>query len=139
MPTLIDISKRLKTQDNRCTADPMFCVQILVRDVGYDAAWSDTRCWLDSANEHEIYDDDPDFKGAPEGDEWDMTSYRDRWETVMVAFTEEGCKQYLELDGHNVRRRAFRGEVRIYVESFRRCHEMIDLRNSLLALTPTEK
>jgi hypothetical protein len=50
----------------------------------------------------------------------------------MVAFTERGCQEYLELDGHNVRHRAFRGEVRIYVESFRRCPEMLAIRAALL-------
>ena len=113
---LLDISERLKTQDNRITQNPMFCVQIKRRDVGYD-----------SANEQTIYDDDPDFK-EPEGDEWDEFGYRDRWETVMVAFTEEGCLEYLRLNGHN-----HRGETRIYVESFRRCPEMIAIRASLMA------
>jgi len=111
--------------------NPMFCVQIKVRDVGYDWAYCDSLCWRDGANETTIYDDDPDFK-EPEGDEWERFGYRDRWETVMVAFTEEGCKQYLELDGHNVRRRAHRGEVQIYAESFNRCPEMIAIRSALM-------
>jgi hypothetical protein len=129
---LTEISERLKTQDNRCTADPMFCVQMLVRDVGFDTSLYDNRCWHNYPEMETVYDDDPDFKGEPEGPEWEEFAYRDRWENVMVAFTEEGCKQYLALDGHNVRRRAFRRQVRIYVESFYRCPEMIAIREFLM-------
>lgn len=132
MNTLQEISERLKTQDNRCTAHPMFCVQIKRRDVGYDSRYSGSRCWLDSANEITIYDDDKDFKGEPEGDEWDEFGYVDRWETVMVSFTEGGCEEYLRLNGHNDRLRAHNEEVRIYVESFYRCQEMIAIREALI-------
>lgn len=136
MSDLTAIGERLRTQDNRITQNPMFCVQIKCRDVGYDSAYSDNRCWLDSANEQTVYDDDPDFK-EPEGDEWEEFGYRDRWETVMVAFTEVGCKEYLELNGHNDRSRAHNGEVRIYVESFNRCPEMIAVREWLMTKEPT--
>lgn len=131
---LKSISERLKTQDNRATMNPMFCVQIKVRDVGYDTAYSDQKCWHDSANDETIYDDDKDFKGEPEGEEWYEFGYVDRWETVMVAFTEEGCKEYLELNGHNDKWRAHNGEVRIYVESFNRCPEMIAMREVMMSI-----
>lgn len=133
MNSVDSIGERLKTQDNRATMHPMFCVQIKRRDVGYDSAYSDNRCWRDSANEETIYDDDKDFKGEPEGDQWEEFGYVDRWETVMVAFTEEGCKEYLELNGHNDRRRAHNGEVQIYAESFYRCPEMIAIREFLMS------
>lgn len=119
----------------------MFCVQIKRRDVGYDADYATGRCWHNSEDcETTVYDDDKDFK-EPEGDEWSEFGYVDRWETVMVAFTEEGCKQYLELNGHNDRHRAHNGEIRIYVESFNRCPEMIFIReyllnNSMIARAP---
>ena len=50
----------------------------------------------------------------------------------MVGFTEEGCKEYLRLNGHNERSRAHNGEIRIYAESFRRCPEMIAIREALM-------
>jgi len=126
------IGERLNKQDNRCTQNPMFCVQIKRRDVGYDSAYAANKCWHDSANQETVYDDDKDFKGEPEGGEWDEFGYVDRWETVMIAFTEEGCKEYLELDGHNCRSMAHNGEVRIYVESFNRCPEMIMIREAIM-------
>ncbi len=129
MITLEQISERLRTQDNRCTSNPMFCVQIKVRDVGYDTAYATNHCWRNFESDETIYDDDPNFQ-EPEGEEWSEFGYVDRWETVMVAFTEKGCEEYLELNGHNGRR-AHKGEFRIYVESFNRCPEMIAIREML--------
>lgn len=130
--TIESIGARLLTQDNRCTENPMFCVQIKRRDVGYDTAYSDHTCWRDSANDETVYDDDPGFTVPPAGPDWEEFGYVDRWETVMVAFTEYGCQEYLALNGHNDRRRAHNGEVRIYVESFNHCHEMISIRQELM-------
>lgn len=129
-----NIKERLLTQDNLGTANPMFCVQIKVRDTGYDAAYSEQLCWHDSANGDWIYDDDEEFTKPPSGTEWDEFGYVDRWETVMVALTHRGAEEYLEQNGHNDRRRAFRGEVRIYVDSFNRCPEMIAIREALMSV-----
>lgn len=133
-PILNTIGDNLRIQDNQCTANPMFCVQIKVRDVGYDSTFCEQTCWHDSANSETIFDDDKDFTEPPEGDEWDEFGYKDRWETVMVAFTQKGCEEYLELNGHNDRRRAHNQEVRIYVDSFNRCPEMIAIREFLATL-----
>jgi hypothetical protein len=131
---LAAIGERLRTQDNRVTQDPMFCVQEAVRDVGYDSNFSDKCCWVDSANQKTIFDDDEGFV-EPDGDEWQEFGYVDRWNTVMVAFTGKGCEEYMKLNGHN-----HRGKLRIYVESFRRCPEMIAIRDFLMAtIATTEK
>ena len=126
------IAEHLRTQDNRATQNPMFCVQIKRRDVGYDTNFTSHCCWHDSANDETIYDDDKGFMSPPKGDNWDEFGYVDRWETVMVAFTEAGCEEYLRIDGHNCKQRAHNGEVRIYVESFNRCPEMIAIRDLLI-------
>lgn len=132
--SLATIADRLRTQDNRYTENPMFCVQILKRDSGFDASWYENQCWFSPHLSEWIYDDDKDFKEPKTKDGWNGPfGYQDRWETVMAAFTEEGCKQYIERNGHNDRRRAFRGQVRIYVESFNRCAEMIAIREALMA------
>jgi hypothetical protein len=131
LDALRGVGMLLCSQDNRMTSNPMFCLQILVRDVGYDADYADRACWCDSANDETVYDDDKDFV-EPVGDEWEKFGYLDRWETVMVAFTESGLQDFMREDGHNVNRRAFRGQTRIYVESFNRCHEMIAVRRALM-------
>ena len=104
----------------------MFCLQIKVRDVGYDPAYTEDRVWINmvSGDYEEVA---PDTDGAEE------VGYKDRWETVMVAFTQKGLEDYMRQDGHNVRARAHNGETRIYVESFRRCDEMIRIRRSLMS------
>lgn len=117
---LLAIADRLKTQDNRITAEPMFCVQEKRREYGYDPSVVDDHVWLDALNDYEEVAED--FPGAIK------TGYKDNWHTVMVAFTEEGCEAYLRANGHN------HGETRIYVESFRRCQEMIALRAWLMSV-----
>ncbi len=124
--SLTEIAERLRTQDNRMTQHPMWCVQILVRDIGYDANYTDNVCWVNQYDGETSYDEQDTTNG------WDEFGYVDRWETVMVCFTEQGCKDYMELDGHNVKRRAHNGQVRFYVESFNRCNEMIEIRKALM-------
>lgn len=115
---LAEIGERLRTQDNRCTADAMFCVQVLERHHGYDTDWSDDHVWM--------FDGDEVPEGNPRAQK---IGYRDAWRTVMVAFTEAGAQDYIRQNGHN-----HRGEKRIYVESFRRCEEMIAIRKYLMSL-----
>lgn len=128
---LMDISERLRTQDNRCTTDPMFCLQIKVRDWGYDSKYKngDDTVWIDMES-GEYGEVAPETEGAED------FGYVDRWETVMVAFTEQGIEDYMRQDGHNVKRRAYKGETRIYVESFRRCDEMTRIREYLINNIP---
>ena len=63
-------------------------------------------------------------------DDYTAASYIESWRTVQTCFTEQGCKRYLELDGHNLRH--FHG-VRIYADSFNRNVEMLEIREFLLA------
>lgn len=131
MNALSAIRQQLLTQDNRITQNPMFCVQEKRRLVGLDSSYSDTHCWHNADSGETLYDDDP---GLNEGRKaqlgnskaWDEFGYLDQWVTVMVAFTEEGCREYLRLNGHNLK------EPRIYVESFNRCPEMIAIREALM-------
>jgi len=123
---LRDIAERLRTQDNLCTAEPMFCVQERKRDIGYDANYSDgDTVWIDMDG-GDFSEVPPETPGAEE------FGWKDRWETVMTCFTEAGCKDYLRQNGHN------HGETRIYVQSFRRCDEMIRIRAWLLGLFDAE-
>lgn len=125
---LQDIVDRIKTQDNRCTESPIFLLQIKKRDVGYDPNYCDgDTVWIDMES-GDYQETNADAEGSIE------FGYRDRWETVMFAFTEHGIIDYMEANGHNVLRRAHNGEYQIYADSLFRCREMIRIREYLLSI-----
>jgi hypothetical protein len=96
----------------------MFCVQEKIRDRGYDPQYAEDTVWIDMES-GDYVEVPPNTPGAEE------FGYKDRWETVMVCFTEQGAKDYLHQNGHNHK------ETRIFVESFSRCDEMIRIRQWL--------
>lgn len=120
MNSMDEIGERIRTQDNRCTMNPMFCVQEKRREYGIDPRWTDNHVWLDQSTGDTVISKKPK-KG------YEKTGYKDSWHTVMVAFTEAGAQEYIRQDGHNL------GKTRIYVESFNRCPEMIAIREWLAA------
>lgn len=127
LPLLAVTGERLRTQDNRCTSNPMFCVQEKVTIYGMDPRWSDDIVWI------EIDDGVREIKpprNRRETDRVQKSAKKSYWHTVMAAFTQEGCKEYLALNGHN-----HRGETRIYVESWNRCPEMVAIRSALMEAT----
>lgn len=120
------IGARLRTQDNRCTDEPIFYVECRRRIYGMDTQWAGDTVWIDQGN------DCQEVHAPADGEETDEiieTGYVDIWERVMCAFTEDGCKEHLRLNGHNYRH--FK-EVRIYTDSLRRCPEMIAIRAMLM-------
>lgn len=127
MNSLLTIAENLRTQDNRCTADPMFCVQGRRRIFGMDPQWCDDVVWVDTYDGARQVDPPDDIDNPPE--HYIETGYIDVWETLAVCFTEQGCKEHLKLNEHNYRRYE---EVRIYADTFNRNPEMIAIREFLL-------
>ena len=138
---LLAIGDHLRTQDNRCTANPAFCVQVLERIGPIMLEYgSGEICFFDHEQCENYYKDGFDPERWEElhalheighlSDNITASSYVEKWITVQTCFTEAGCKRYLELDGHNLRQ--YHG-VRIYAESFNRNVEMLEIRKSLLA------
>lgn len=146
-PFLLEMGERIRTQDNRCTAHAMFCVQRLVRIDGIDES-------LGMPMEYRYADDGDalplEFNEAIEeamasgaskvelgGELYQLDKIKgygfvDRWETVMVSMTEQGCIDYIKANGHNLEK--YGHPPRIFVESFHRCQEMIQLREWLMEL-----
>lgn len=117
----------LLTQDNQCTAEPMFCVMEEVTVYGMDPQWSDEELWIDTSDgAHEV----PAPSDGEETETIIKTGKHVYKKVVMVAFTEEGAKEYLRQNGHN-----HRGKTSLYVESFNRCPEMIAIRALLMGLS----
>ena len=127
------IGENIRTQDNRITSDPMFCVyqkSEIVVDADYDY---DRIVWVDEdgneANKRqsrrlELLHEN--FREPPE--KWRRVAVKDIDEFVTCCFTEQGCKDYLAANGHNLRLPF------IYVKSGFRNAEYIDIRNWLAGI-----
>ncbi|HFG2996081.1 TPA: ead/Ea22-like family protein [Escherichia coli] len=127
------IGENIRTQDNRITSDPMFCVyqkREIVVDADYD---HDRIIWVDEdgneANKRqsrrlELLHEN--FREPPE--KWRRVAVKDIDEFVTCCFTEQGCKDYLAANGHNLRLPF------IYVKSGFRNAEYIGIRNWLAGI-----
>ncbi|HBB7174864.1 TPA: ead/Ea22-like family protein [Escherichia coli] len=127
------IGENIRTQDNRITSDPMFCVyqkREIVVDDDYDY---DRIVWVDEdgneANKRqsrrlELLHEN--FREPPE--KWRRVAVKDIDEFVTCCFTEQGCKDYLAVNGHNLRLPF------IYVKSGFRNAEYIGIRNWLAGI-----
>lgn len=118
----------------------MFCVQVMDRIGPIMPEYCDTLSYHNHDECETYYPDRPDpeewkrLKALDDQgelpDEVTAGGYVEIWKTVQVCFTESGCKEYLDRDGHNLRH--YYG-VRVYAESFYRNTEMIAIREALLA------
>lgn len=127
------IGENIRTQDNRITSDPMFCVyqkREIVVDADYDY---DRIVWVDEdgneANKRqsrrlELLHEN--FREPPE--KWRRVAVKDIDEFVTCCFTKQGCKDYLAANGHNLRLPF------IYVKSGFRNAEYIGIRNWLAGI-----
>lgn len=127
------IGENIRTQDNRITSDPMFYVyqkREIVVDADYD---HDRIVWVDEdgneANKRhsrrlELLHEN--FREPPE--KWRRVAVKDIDEFVTCCFTEQGCKDYLAVNGHNLRLPF------IYVKSGFRNAEYIGIRNWLAGI-----
>jgi len=135
-----EIAERIRTQDNRCTDKPMFIVQ-QQQSFGCEPGEGDADVWLDEDWEEVDEETSAMLDELKDAFEWDLTEaqastlkrhtqrgVKHVWEFCMAAFTEDACKDYLRLNGHNLK------EPRIYAESWNRCPEMIAIRDWLLTL-----
>ncbi|WP_334645172.1 ead/Ea22-like family protein [Escherichia marmotae] len=127
------IGENIRTQDNRITSDPMFCVY-QKREIVVDADYDYGRIvWVDEdgneANKRqsrrlELLHEN--FREPPE--KWRRVAVKDIDEFVTCCFTEQGCKDYLAANGHNLRLPF------IYVKSGFRNAEYIGIRNWLAGI-----
>ncbi|EPH0682765.1 ead/Ea22-like family protein [Enterobacter hormaechei subsp. steigerwaltii] len=127
------IGENIRAQDNRITSEPMFCVfqkREIVVDEDYDC---DRIVWVDEegceATERkrmrlELLHDN--CRETP--DKWRRIAVKDIDDFVTCCFTEQGCKDYLACNGHNLRLPF------IYVKSGFRNAEYIGIRNWLAGI-----
>jgi hypothetical protein len=127
---LLEIGQRLRTQDSRCTAHPIFQVRGIERIYGIDPDYCDDPVWIDIEDGAREVEAPEDEDNPPEY--VIRTGYMDKEQIIMQSFTEEACNQYLESNRHRYSRR-FR-ELFVYADSLYRCSEMIAIRNFLMSL-----
>ena len=132
---LLELSKQLKTQDNRSTGAPIFLVQQKRRLYGFDSDYTGDLIWLhdDECVEPDEYmqltlDAYHDATGE-ELEGYRRTAYVDTWEFVQCFFTNQSAEDFIRVNKHRLE------DPIIYVDSGYRNLEWIALRGYLMSLT----
>jgi len=140
MDKLKEIGRLIKTQDNRITDAPIFIVQQIKRTWGLDLEYSDNYVWMETdSGDHSEADpekedelDDLFDRNFGETPGWERYYYQDDWEFVTACFTESGCQDFINRNGHNLHR------PRIYAEGSYRNEEWRTIREFLIGLNSTD-
>jgi len=139
MSDIPTIATNLRTQDGRMTSNPIFVVQQKRRICGLSEYYSDDYVWVNNDSEEvdeekaaelEEADDRDTFQDGFTTKGYRKVYYRDEYVFVQPFFTEQGAKDYLAINGHNLR------EPRIYVESGYRNEEWEMIRAHFVGLKP---
>ncbi|WP_312773066.1 ead/Ea22-like family protein [Atlantibacter hermannii] len=130
------LGENIRTQDNRITSEPMFCVYQKREIVAHEDYDFDRIVWVDDegneANKRQCARLEllhKNFREPPE--KWRRVAVKEIDEFVTCCFTEQGCKDYLACNGHNLRLPF------IYVKSGFRNAEYIGIRNWLAGINLT--
>jgi hypothetical protein len=130
----LEMAQEIRTQDNACTAEPIYVVQQRKRMYGIDPDLCDDGevVWLDCMNDHDeieaeeakkLEDTYNETLEVPEN--YTRTGYMDTWEFVQPFFTKKGAEEYIEANRHRLT------DPRIYVDSAYRNKEWQEVRNRL--------
>lgn len=131
---LAHIREQMKTQDNACTAHPIFVVFNKKRIYGMDPEFGDDNyAWIASdefleadARQAQVCDRyERIFGQNPPG--WDKRYYVEIDEFVTCAFTRKAAEAFIARKRHDYRL------LHIYVESLYRMQEMITVREAILS------
>src|SRR5687768_4710001 len=103
-----EIGERIRTQDGRITSHPIFVVEERVRIYGMDPVWDGPVVWLHADEPVEVSPEESARLEAAyqeadqEPENFTRTGYVDYWRFVTACFTEQGCKDYIAANGHNL-------------------------------------
>jgi hypothetical protein len=141
---LKQMAENLRSQDNACTANPIFVVQQRRRVYGFDPGYSNNVVYMhdegfevSEEERQEEYgealaeaDEDEDF---PDFEDWceenyTLTAYQDFWDNVQPFFTRAGAEEYVRINGHNLK------DPRVYVDSAFRNAEWQAVRELLMSM-----
>ena len=135
---LAALREELRTQDNACTADPLFVVFQEERIYGVSQDYqTNGYTWVGEDDSSVAADDDEakvldqlladDRELSIGGVTFERVWYRIVPRFVTACFTRKGAEDYMARNGHNLTK------PYIYVESMYRNEEMIALRNHLMS------
>jgi hypothetical protein len=135
---LVELVNNLKTQYNRATADPIYCVQERIKEPRPDEYSSDGTFYVERVSgDCDQYDsliemyrnllENGHTKDEIRG-EYDVINYTEEWHTVQACFTEQGAQWFINRKKHDYKK------LQIYAESLYHNYEMRTLRNILLKL-----
>lgn len=106
---LSSIGRLIATQDNRCTANPMFAVLEKRETITLDTHHHDRIVWV-RKDDGEVEADERTHERLEllhehgyEPKKWDRYAMLETDVFATVCFTEQGCKDYLACNGHNLR------------------------------------
>jgi hypothetical protein len=130
---LRDLAHKLQTQDNAYTSSPNYCIQEYRLITGLDTDFGGEVGWFDTDNynqadhkKSEALDRYYDRYGK-EPDGWTRTGYDWHWRYTGIAFlTHDAAHAYVTNNAHR-----HENEIRIYVDSHYRNHEMREVRRLL--------
>ena len=131
------LAEQMRTQDNACTADPIFIVYEKKRIYGMDTDYADENIvWINADSDYREADErsakalDRYYKRYGQTPRnWQRTAYIDRDEYDQAFFTREAAQGYIRRNGHNLK------NPHIYVEHIHhRNWEMKAIRDFLEAL-----
>lgn len=132
---LDELREELRTQDNACTAHPLFCVYDRMRIYGLDSAHAESWAWVDdeyaeadadtlSTITHGAMEYDDEFTVA--GTTWRRIGVRDERRFITCCLTRKAAKEFIAHNSHRIR------DPFVFVESLDRNEEMLALRNHLM-------
>lgn len=127
LPDSLDyIAEEMRTQDNCCTAYPIFLVRQRRRIYGMDPAFGsgDNFVWQQEGETVDPADWDGD-EDRMEDEGCEKLYYVDTWENVTGCFTRKAAQAYITRNGHNL------SEPQIYVDTLYRNAEMDAIRVAL--------
>jgi len=126
---LVAIAKRMKGQDNRATAHPIFLVQQQHRIYWIMKGCTDNYVWLHDGSEYTDEEKDKYIEECePGGEGWEHVGYIDEWVFVQPFFSNKGAEAYVASNRHNL------NNPRVYVDSAYRNKEWQAVREVLIDL-----
>lgn len=130
------IGQQINTQDNRITDQPMFVVFQKREIIGSDEHSPSRIVWIwdgEEVSELRAKRLEALHHGCRDTRGYDRYAMQEIDEFVTACFTEKGCKDYLSLNGHNLR------QPYIFACGSYRNNEYQTVRNWLSAAAPQHK